>query len=137
MLFGGGESHVVSRFVNVVEILCQRMVRVFPQLSPARIAHAWGGVVDVTMNRAPDFGRLPAAAGHPPNIYYLQGFSGHGLALTGVAGRLVAEAMAGDASRFDVFARLEHRAFPGGRWLRAPALRLGLAWYRLRDALAW
>jgi gamma-glutamylputrescine oxidase len=71
-----------------------------------------------------------------PNVYYLQGFSGHGLALTGLAGRLVAEAMAGDASRFDVFARLRHRAFPGGTRLRTPALVLGMAWYRLRDMLA-
>ena len=69
-------------------------------------------------------------------MYYLQGFSGHGLALTGLAGRIVAEAMAGDASRFDTFARLRHRPFPGGKLLRTPALVLGMAWYRLKDALA-
>jgi gamma-glutamylputrescine oxidase len=69
-------------------------------------------------------------------VYYLQGFSGHGLALTGMAGRLVAEAVDGDARRFDVFARLQHRRFPGGPWLRTPALVLGMAWYRLRDLLA-
>ena len=84
------------------------------------------------MNRAPDFGRLPGC----PQVYYLQGFSGHGLALTGLAGRVVAEAMAGDATRFDTFARLRHRTFPGGRLLRMPALVLGMAWYRLKDALA-
>ena len=81
-------------------------------------------------------GRLPpAAAGQGANVYYLQGFSGHGLALTGLAGQLVAQAMTGDASRFDVFARLRHRAFPGGALLRMPALVLGMAWYRLRDLL--
>jgi gamma-glutamylputrescine oxidase len=112
------------------------MVDTFPQLATARIAHAWGGFVDITMNRAPDFGRLPPAApGQAANIYYLQGFSGHGLALTGLAGQLVAQAMTGDASRFDVFARLHHRAFPGGALLRMPALVLGMAWYRLRDLL--
>ena len=68
-------------------------------------------------------------------VYYLQGFSGHGLALTGLAGKLVAEAMAGDASRFDTFARLQHRPFPGGRALRTPALVLGMAYYRLKDML--
>jgi len=106
-------------------------VATFPQLSDLRVEYAWGGFVDITMNRAPDFGRLPQA----DNVYYLQGFSGHGLALTGLAGRLVAEAMRGDASRFDVFTRLRHRAFPGGRMLRTPALVLGMAWYRLRDLL--
>jgi gamma-glutamylputrescine oxidase len=112
------------------------MLATFAQLSHAKIEFAWGGFVDISMSRAPDFGRLPPAeASRPANIYYLQGFSGHGLALTGLAGRLVAEAMSGDASRFDVFARLKHRNFPGGEWLRTPALVLGMAWYRLRDML--
>ena len=68
-------------------------------------------------------------------MYYLQGFSGHGLALTGLAGKLVAEAMTGDASRFDIFARLKRRPFPGGPLLRTPALVLAMAYYRMRDAL--
>jgi gamma-glutamylputrescine oxidase len=85
---------------------------------------------------APDFGRLPNQGRHAANVYYLQGFSGHGLALAGLAGKLVAEAITGDASRMDVFARIKHRAFPGGKWLRTPALVLGMAWYRLRDMIA-
>ena len=105
----------------------------FPQLDGVQVEHAWGGFVDVTINRAPDFGRLPAQ-GHARNIYYLQGFSGHGLALTGLAGQLVAQAMCGDSERFDLFARLKHHPFPGGSWLRTPLLVLGMAWYRLRDA---
>ena len=77
----------------------------------------------------PDFGRLA------PNVYFLQGFSGHGIALTGIAGKLVAEAVAGTASRFDVFARIPHATFPGGAALRRPALVLAMLYYRLRDLL--
>ncbi len=135
LLYGGRVSYSTLTPADLGDSMRQRMVHTFPQLAGARVAYAWGGFVDITMNRAPDFGRLPAAAGAAPNVYYLQGFSGHGLALTGLAGRLVAEAMAGDASRFDVFARLQHRPFPGGAWLRTPALVLGMAWYRLRDML--
>ena len=80
------------------------------------------------MNRTPDFGRLG------DNLYYLQGFSGHGVALTGFAGRLVAEAVAGQAERFDLFARLKHQPFPGGRLMRMPTLALAMLFYRLRDA---
>jgi gamma-glutamylputrescine oxidase len=129
MLYGGRVSYSTMTPRNLAESMRQRMVGTFPQLAGTKIEFAWGGFVDITMNRAPDFGRLG------PNLYYLQGFSGHGLALTGLAGKLVAEAMNGDASRFDVFARLKHHAFPGGRWLRTPALVLGMTWYRLRDLL--
>ncbi|HEX7689334.1 MAG TPA: FAD-binding oxidoreductase [Burkholderiaceae bacterium] len=129
MLFGGRVSYSTRTPRDLVESMRRRMVATFPQLAGARIRHAWGGFVDITMNRAPDFGRLAA------NVYYLQGFSGHGLALTGLAGRLVAEAMTADAGRFDLFARLRHRPFPGGDLLRTPALVLGMAWFRLKDLL--
>ena len=81
------------------------------------------------MSRAPDFGRLA------PNVFYLQGFSGHGMSLTALAGKVVAEAVAGTAERFDVFARLPHRDFPGGPWLRRPSLVLAMLYYRLKDLL--
>jgi gamma-glutamylputrescine oxidase len=129
MLFGGRVSYSTRTPTNLSESMRRRMVGTFPQLASAKIEFSWGGFVDITMNRAPDFGRIGS------NVYYLQGFSGHGLALTGLAGRLVAEAMTGDAGRFDVFARLQHRDFPGGRLLRTPALVLGMAWYRLKDLL--
>jgi gamma-glutamylputrescine oxidase len=136
MLYGGRVSYSTVTPMNLAESIRQRMVGTFPQLASALVEYAWGGFVDISMNRAPDFGRLPAAGSYSANVYYLQGFSGHGLALTGLAGKLVAEAIAGDASRLDVFARLRHRPFPGGRLLRTPALVLGMAWYRVRDLVA-
>jgi gamma-glutamylputrescine oxidase len=81
------------------------------------------------MNRAPHFGRLA------PNVWFLQGFSGHGLALATIAGQCLAEALATTSERFDVFARIPHRDFPGGPALRRPALALAMLWYRLRDLL--
>lgn len=106
-----------------------RMIRIFPTLADVKVTHAWGGYLDITMSRAPDFGRLA------PNVFYLQGFSGHGMALTGLAGKLIAEAVAGTAERFDVFARIPHRDFPGGPLLRRPSLMMAMLYYRLRDLL--
>jgi gamma-glutamylputrescine oxidase len=136
MLYGGRVSYSTVTPADLAESMRRRMVQTFPQLRGAAVEFAWGGFVDISMNRAPDFGRLDPTGAYAPNVYYLQGFSGHGLALTGLAGRLVAEAIAGDAGRFDVFARLRHRPFPGGRRLRMPALVLGMAWYRMKDLLA-
>lgn len=129
LLFGGRVSYSGLDPFNTAEATRRRMVRVFPALKEVRVEYAWGGYVDITLNRAPDFGRLE------PDVYYLQGFSGHGIALTGLAGKLVAEAIAGDAGRFDVFARIPHRPFPGGALLRRPALVMAMLYYRLRDLL--
>ncbi|MDR2214393.1 MAG: FAD-binding oxidoreductase [Nevskiaceae bacterium] len=129
LLFGGRVSYSGLDPLGTARATRQRMLRVFPQLAQARITHAWGGYVDITMNRAPDFGRLE------PDVYYLQGFSGHGIALTGIAGLLAAEAIAGVSERFDVFTRIAHRPFPGGALLRRPLLVLAMLYFRLRDLL--
>ena len=129
LLFGGRVSYSGRDAFDTARATRRRMIKVFPQLADTRIEFAWGGYVDITMSRAPDFNRLA------PNVYYLQGFSGHGIALTGIAGQLVAAAIAGQAERFDVFTKLRHRNFPGGAALRMPALVLAMAWYRLRDLL--
>lgn len=137
MLYGGRVSYSTVTPRNLAASMQARMARTFPQLAGTKIEFSWGGFVDISMNRAPDFGRLSDVGAGPAhaNVYYLQGFSGHGLALTGLAGKLVAEAIAGNAQRFDTFARLRHRPFPGGPRLRTPALVLGMAYYRLRDML--
>ena len=128
LLFGGRVSYSGIDVRAIAPATQRRLLRVFPQLAGTRIDYAWGCRLDITANRAPHFGRLA------PDVYFLQGFSGHGLALAGIAGALVAEAIAGTAERFDLFARLTHRDFPGGP-LRRPLLALAMLWYRLRDLL--
>jgi gamma-glutamylputrescine oxidase len=132
LLYGGRVSYSTRTPMDLAGSMARRMQTTFPQLAGVQAEYAWGGFVDISMSRAPDFGRLPDFGNR---VYYLQGFSGHGLALTGLAGKLVAEAIAGDASRFDVFARLKHLPFPGGAALRTPTLVLGMAYARLRDLL--
>lgn len=129
MLFGGRVSYSKIPPPNLARSMRARMARVFPQIAHVPVEFAWGGYVDITMNRAPHFGRLDST------LYFAQGFSGHGMATTGLAGRLIAEAIAGDAARLDVFARIPHAAFPGGRWLRTPSLVLAMLYFRLRDFL--
>ncbi|HEX4618750.1 MAG TPA: FAD-binding oxidoreductase [Steroidobacteraceae bacterium] len=129
LLFGGRVNYSGLRSFDAPAATRARMLRVFAQLADVRIDYAWGGEVDITLNRAPHFGRLA------PNVFFLQGFSGHGIALTGIAGKLVAEAVAGTAGRFDVFARIPHGSFPGGAALRRPALVLAMLYYRLKDLL--
>jgi gamma-glutamylputrescine oxidase len=129
LLFGGRVNYSGINMRTAAPATVRRMLAVFPQLRGTRIDYAWGCLLDITTNRAPHFGRLA------PNVYFLQGFSGHGMALAGMAGSLVAQAIAGTAERFDVFARIRHRDFPGGAPLRRTVLTLAMLWYRLRDLL--
>jgi gamma-glutamylputrescine oxidase len=129
LLFGGRVSYSAMDPPRLTESMRRRMVRVFPELNNVKVDYTWGGYLDITMSRAPDFGRLE------PNVFYLQGFSGHGMSLAGLGGKLIAEAVAGSAERFDVFSRIPHRDFPGGKLLRRPSLVLAMLYYRLRDLL--
>ncbi|RRN79125.1 FAD-binding oxidoreductase [Pseudoxanthomonas sp. SGD-10] len=129
LLFGGRASYSSYPPPNLRGVMRRRIRKVFPQLAGVPIEYLWGGYVDISLNRAPHWGRLGS------NVYFAQGFSGHGVATTGLAGRLIAEAIAGQSRRLDAFAKIPHAPFPGGRLLRMPLLVAAMAWYRLRDAL--
>jgi gamma-glutamylputrescine oxidase len=129
LLFGGGETYRRAFPADIKGFVRKYMLRVYPQLADARIDYAWGGTLAITRNRLPGFGRLKSGP------FYAQGFSGHGVALTTLAGKLIAEAVAGSAERFDVFARLPQPSFPGGTLLRWPGLVAGMLYYSLKDRL--
>ncbi len=129
LLFGGGENYRTAYPKDLRAFVGKVALRVFPQLGDVAIDFAWGGPVGITLSRLPHFGRLS------PNVFFAHGFSGQGVAIATYAGALMAEAVLGTASKFDVFAGLKHTRFPGGAKLRAPLMALGMAWYALRDRL--
>jgi gamma-glutamylputrescine oxidase len=127
MLFGGGENYTRRFPSDIKSFVRKRMLPLYPQLSHARIDYGWGGTLAVTMNRMPSFGRLD------PDVYYALGFSGHGVQMATLAGKLIAEAVAGTAERFDVMARIPSPTFPGGTLLRWPGLVAGMLYHALKD----
>jgi len=129
LLFGGRASYSTLPPPNLAGTMTARMTRVFPQLKGVKFDSVWGGLIDISLNRAPHWGRLG------DNVYFAQGYSGHGVAATGLAGRIIAEAIRGQAERLDAFAAIDHHNFPGGRALRTPLLVAAMAWFKLRDAL--
>ncbi len=129
LLFGGGENYRREFPADISKFVRPYMLKLFPQLEDARIDYAWGGTLSVTVNRLPHFGRLK------PNVYFAQGFSGHGISTANFAGKVIAEAIGGTATRFDVFADLPTHMFPGGTLLRYPGMVLGMFYYSLIDRL--
>ena len=129
LIFGGGVIYGARDPKRIEALIRPNLERTFPQLQGVAIDYAWTGNFLLTLSRLPQMGQLA------PNIYYSQGCSGHGVTFTHLAGRLLAEAIAGNDSRFAEFARLPHYPFPGGWLMRVPFTAMGAAWYAMRDRL--
>ena len=129
MIFGGGENYTRFFPKDIRKVVSNRLIDIYPQLKGVELPYAWGGTLSVTMNRMPKFGRVGE------NLYYGQGYSGHGIAMANMGGHLIAEAIKGDADGFDLLANLKHRAFPGGRLLRWPGLVAGMLFYAALDRI--
>lgn len=129
LIFGGGVVYGARDPANIEAIIRPKMLRAFPQLKNVKIDFAWTGNFLLTLSRLPQVGRIG------DSIYYSQGCSGHGVTYTHLAGKVLAEALRGQAERFDAFAALPHYPFPGGHALRVPLSALGAWYYSLRDKL--
>ncbi len=129
LIFGGGENYS-SRFPSdLKQFVRNKMLEVYPNLDDVKIDYAWGGTLAITMRRMPHFGRKGNS------IYWAQGYSGHGIHMANMGGKMVAEAIKGHAERFDLFANLKHIPFPGGRYLRWPGLVAGMLYYSMLDRI--
>jgi len=129
LLFGGGESYRHGLRPDVIGFVRPYMLKIFPQLADVRIDYGWGGILGITLSRLPFVRRLS------PHVLASAGYSGQGVALAPLFGKILAEAVAGQLGRFDLLSRLPVPAFPGGRMLRAPLMMAGLSYYALRDRI--
>ncbi|MDU8925027.1 FAD-binding oxidoreductase [Pasteurellaceae bacterium LIM206] len=123
LLFGSDSSSES----DMVQVMRKNMLRVFPQLEQVKIDYGWGGPIDMTINSKPHFGRIA------PNVYFALGYSGHGVALSGLAGRLIAESITGNDERFRVFEGLKIPSVYGGRWVKKMATAIGMRYYKFLD----
>ena len=132
LLFGGACHYSGRDPADIAAYMRPKMLKVFPHLENLRIDYQWGGMIGIGANRLPQIGRLP----DQPNVYFAQAYAGHGVNATHLAGKLLAEAIAGQqGSGFELFAKVPHITFPGGKLLRSPLLALGMAWYRFKETL--
>lgn len=130
LLFGGACHYSGRDPQDIGAYMRPKMLKVFPQLANVKIDYQWGGMIGIGANRLPQIGRLKDQL----NVYYAQAYSGHGVNATHLAGKLLAEAISGQHSGgFDLFARVPHMTFPGGKHLRSPLLALGMLWHRFKE----
>ena len=129
LLFGGGENYSYAFPKDIAATVRKPMVEIFPHLKDISIDYAWGGTLAITMHRLPYFNKLV------PTVYNASGYSGHGVGMAILAGKLISQAINGDNKGFDTFANLPSLPFPGGQMMRFPLLVLAMTWYSLRDRL--
>ena len=128
LLFAGRETYFRIP-ADIARLVRPRMLKVFPTLENIPVEFGWSGSVGLTLSRMPHLGRLS------DRVYFAQGYSGQGVALTSIAGKLMAEAVRGDSEKFDVFARVPVKPIPGGALLRKPFITAALFAYKLMDAV--
>lgn len=129
LLFGGMCNYSGRRPADIAAALRPRLAKIFPGLADVGVDYQWGGDIAISINRIPQFGRIQ------DNTYYVQGYSGHGVAPTHLAGKMLADIVSGDSEQFDLFARVRHWSIPGGKWFGSPMLALGMSYFRLRELL--
>ena len=129
MLFGGRCNYSNRDPVDLTAVLRPRMIEIYPQLAKAKIDFTWGGRIGIVLNRVPSIGRLE------PNLYYMQGYCGHGVNATHIAADIVSDAICGTTEKFDLFNSIKHWQLPVGRWAGNQLLALGMIYYRIKDQL--
>ncbi len=130
MIFGGGETFTSNFVKNATSFVSKRMTKVFPQLQNVKIDYSWGGTLAITVNRLPHFGTLMNN-----KVSYAFGYSGHGLALSVLAGKLIGENIHGDHERFKFFSDINHMSIPLGSIFRRPIYSSAILYYKIRDYL--
>ena len=128
LLFGGGTVYGGADPSDIEAKLRSNMEKIFPQMKGVKVDYAWSGNFALSFSRVPQMGKLG------PNTYFAHGYSGHGVTGSHLFGRILSEAVDGDNSRFDVFAKVRWYPFPGGRMFREQYSMIGSWWYQMRDA---
>jgi glycine/D-amino acid oxidase-like deaminating enzyme len=129
LLFGGRFRYFGEETGTIRKFMTPKLHRIYPQLCAARIDYTWGGTIGVTVNRVPQLGHLS------DNVFYMQGYSGHGVNVTHLAGQVMADALAGTMERFDVFAGVKPVLVPGAHVFRKPMVELGMLYHQIKDRL--
>jgi glycine/D-amino acid oxidase-like deaminating enzyme len=129
LLYGGACNYSGRDPKSIKSYILPRMLKIYPQLKDVKIEYEWGGKIGIVLRRFPTVGRIN------DNVYYCQGYSGHGVCPTHVMGEVMADAVTGTMERFDLFADMNHFRIPGTQWLGNQIIALGMLYYKMKDRL--
>ena len=129
LLYGGACNYSGRDPASIKSYILPRMLKIYPQLKDVRIDFEWGGKIGIVLNRIPVVGRINS------NVYYCQGYSGHGVNATHIMSEVISDAIAGTMERYDLFADMKHFRIPGSQWIGNQIIALGMMYYKIKDRL--
>jgi len=129
LLFGGGANYSGRDSRDIEGELRPCIERTFPALKGVPIEFQWSCAMGIVVNRIPQLGKLS------DNVWYCQGYSGHGIATSHIMGEIMAEALTGTLEKFDTFAQCKHVRVPMGDLLGNPLLAAGMWYYQMLEKL--
>ncbi len=129
MLFGGSCNYSGREPADIQAYIRPQMLKVYPQLKDVKIEYEWGGMIGIVLNRIPAVGRINN------NVYYCQGYSGHGVSATHAMSEVVSDAVTGTMEKYDLFADMGHFRLPGSQWVGNQIIALGMLYYKMKDML--
>ena len=129
LLYGGRCNYSGREPASIKKAILPRMLEIYPQLKDVRIDYEWGGMIGIVLNRIPALGRIN------DNVYYCQGYSGHGVNTTHIMAELTADAIRGTPEKFNLFANMKHFRIPGSQWMGNQIIALGMLYFRMKDKL--
>jgi glycine/D-amino acid oxidase-like deaminating enzyme len=129
LLYGGRCNYSGREPASIQATIVPRMLKIYPQLKGVRVEYEWGGLIGIVLNRVPLLGRIGG------NVWYCQGYSGHGVNATHIMGEVMADAIGGTLETFDLFAKMRHLRLPGNQWFGNQVIALGMLYYRMKDLL--
>ena len=110
--------------------LREELGRIYPSLAAEPFEITWSGLVDYSLDQTPSVGRLAGSA----NIYYAIGFSGHGVNLTSVFGRIISDLIRGKERDWTWLPYLNRvPLYTPNEPFRWAGLQLASEYYRLSD----
>ena len=129
LLFGGRCTYSNREIIDIEGALLPRLKRILPQLGEVKVEFAWGGAIGIPLNRVPLIGKIG------DNVYYAQGYSGHGVNCSHIAGEILADAIEAKSADVDLFEAVRHFRIPAATLVGNPLLAMGMTWFRMRDAM--
>lgn len=117
---------------EVHDLLKKELVRIYPELAKVDFEYIWNGVMGFTL----DFNQALGVTGKHKNIYYGLAYCGHGVNLSTLFGKIIADLYAGEGAQWENTTFIKRRPIPlPPEPLKWVGVQANIAYYKMLDEM--